>query len=86
MNVYPFYEIAAAIDEKIKHGFDIYQQFNCAKCGTKQTMPDANVLYKLGICEECGHTTNIEHDGCNYMAAKGVNISDLIKAVREKDH
>jgi hypothetical protein len=26
-----------------------------------------NVFFKVGRCQECGHQTDIEHDGCNYM-------------------
>lgn len=44
----------------------IYQQFNCAGCGMKQEMPDPNVLYTHGTCEECGAVTDIQRDGCNY--------------------
>lgn len=46
----------------------LFQQFQCAKCKAKQTMPDPNILYQTGKCEECGHVTNIMKDGCNYMA------------------
>jgi PHP family Zn ribbon phosphoesterase len=45
---------------------EIYQQFICAQCLTKQTMPDPNVLYTHGKCEECGAVTNIRERGCNY--------------------
>jgi hypothetical protein len=45
---------------------EVYQQFNCANCGIKQTMPDANVLYTAGKCEECGAITNLRKYGCNY--------------------
>jgi hypothetical protein len=45
---------------------EVFQQFNCAGCGIKQTMPDPNVLYTHGKCEECGAITDIEKHGCNY--------------------
>ena len=55
-------------------------------CGTKQTMPDANVFYKLGKCEECQRVTDIEADGCNFcavMSRPGVEpIADLIAKLR----
>lgn len=44
----------------------VYQQFNCAGCGAKQTMDDPNTLYESGTCEECGAVTDIKRDGCNY--------------------
>jgi hypothetical protein len=47
-------------------GIEIFQQFNCAACGAKQTMPDPNVLYTAGKCEECGAITNLKERGCNY--------------------
>jgi hypothetical protein len=55
----------------MEKGGTIYQQFNCAQCGVKQTIDHANSFHKLGICEQCGHTTDIEHDGCNYMVILG---------------
>jgi len=71
MNLHPFYDVAANADRKIKEGWTTHQQFNCAGCGQKQTMPDENVFHKKGKCEECGHITDIERDGCNFMAISG---------------
>jgi hypothetical protein len=67
MKLYPFYECVEAIEPMLNRGANIFQQFNCAKCGTKQTMADKNIFYKRGKCEECGAVTDIEKDGCNYM-------------------
>lgn len=50
-------------DEKPDFPFD-----ECAE----QAMPEPNKFWKLGICEECGHTTNIEARGCNYAVVMGV--------------
>jgi hypothetical protein len=72
MKLYPFYDCMKAADQHIAKGAKIYQQFNCAGCGVKQTMDEANVFHKLGKCEECGHITNIERDGCNYMLTFGI--------------
>lgn len=67
MKLYPWKEILDAADGLAKQGVDVYQQFNCSGCGTKQTMEHANVFHPSGICEECGHETNIVKDGMNYM-------------------
>ena len=67
MKLHPFWDCAAAAENLMQQGYTIHQQFNCAACGKKQTMENANVFHKLGLCEECGHETNIEQDGCNYM-------------------
>lgn len=68
MKLHPFYEVTAQANRLIREGADTYQQFNCAHCGVKQTMPDANVFHTKGKCEECGGVTDIERDGCNFMA------------------
>jgi hypothetical protein len=68
MKLHPFDEVAKNAKARMADGWTIYQQFNCAKCGTKQTMPDANKFYSQGICEECKHVTDIRRDGCNFMA------------------
>ena len=71
MKVSPFDEVVANAEERMRDGWTIYQQFNCAHCGVKQTMPDANKFYTRGLCEECGKETNIMKDGCNFMATSG---------------
>jgi transcription elongation factor Elf1 len=68
MKLHPFNDCVKQAKSIMDKGHLIYQQFNCAKCGTKQTMDVPNVFYKTGHCEECGHITNMEKDGCNYMA------------------
>lgn len=30
-------------------------------------MDEPNVLYKSGSCDKCGHITDIEKQGCNYL-------------------
>ena len=67
MKLHPFYECAERAEELIQKGHAVYQQWSCHACGAKQTMPDRDAFYKLGICEECRAVTNIEKDGCNYM-------------------
>jgi len=67
MKLHPFNECVRDAEALMNRGHRIYQQFNCAHCGVKQTMDDPNVFYRTGKCEECGKITNIESDGCNYM-------------------
>lgn len=66
-NNYPFNEIAKAVERLAGLGWDCFQKFSCAKCGQRLTMDEPNVLYKTGTCDKCGHVTNIENDGCNYL-------------------
>lgn len=71
MKLYPFQVCAISANERITRGYTIHQQFLCSACGAKQTMDVPNTLYTSGKCEECGHVTNIEADGCNYMLTVG---------------
>lgn len=66
MNLHPFYECIKACEEHIAKGYTVYQEFNCAYCGAKQGVEEANTFYRTATCGECGETTNIEKDGMNY--------------------
>lgn len=80
MKLHPFEEVAANAERKMNEGWEIYQQFNCAHCGAKQTMEQKDVFHVLGKCEECGGITNIRKDGCNFMAiGKGKSPLDVFK-------
>ena len=72
MRLHPWNDCLVQAKEYMDKGFRVFQQFNCARCGAKQTMDEANTFYKLGTCEGCGHTTNIEKNGMNYMVTIGV--------------
>jgi hypothetical protein len=65
---HPVEECMETANDLIRQGHTIYQKFTCDKCQSRQTMPDENVFYASGKCEECGHITDIEAKGCNYMA------------------
>ena len=79
MKLHPWNEIVASVGPLIEKGMHIHQQFNCEKCGAKQTMDVPDTLYTSGTCEECGHETNIVKNGCNYMVhAEGARAVDAI--------
>jgi transcription elongation factor Elf1 len=67
MSDHPFYECVDAASALIEKGADVYQKFTCAKCGSRQTMEEKNKFFKTGRCEECGHVTDVESQGCNYL-------------------
>lgn len=67
MKLYPFDEVAKNAENHMKLGATVHQQFNCAKCGAKQTMGEKNMFFTHGKCEECGHVTDIKKNGCNFM-------------------
>ena len=64
---YPFHECAAEANKLVMQGFDVYQKYTCANCGSRQTFEEANTFHTQGRCEECGHITDIAKQGCNYM-------------------
>lgn len=69
---HPFYDVCARADKLIQGGATLFQKFSCVNCGNRLTMPDPNVFYKLGTCDKCDATTNIEETGCNYLLTIGV--------------
>lgn len=71
MKLHPWGEVIKQAERYMAEGFNVYQQFNCAHCGTKQTMETPNTFYMLGTCQECGKETNIRMDGHNYMLMAG---------------
>jgi hypothetical protein len=67
MKLHPFDDVAAYAAKWIAQGATIFQQFNCAHCGAKQTMDVPNKFFEQGKCEECGKVTNIKRKGCNFL-------------------
>jgi hypothetical protein len=72
---YPVRECMKSALPLIKSGATIHQKFTCAACGSRQTVAEANQFFASGKCEECGHITNIERQGCNYLVIFGDSIS-----------
>lgn len=64
---HPLTEIEPAVRHHASLGRKCYQKFTCANCGQRLTMEEPNVLYTTGHCDKCGHITDIEKAGCNYL-------------------
>lgn len=71
MKLHPFDEVITNARKQMSSGYGIHLQFNCAKCGKKQTFEEQNYLSETGRCEECGHITSLKNDGCNFMLVIG---------------
>ena len=67
MKLHPFDEVCQEAERYANQGHSVFQQFNCAHCGAKQTIDEANRFHTHGKCEKCGQITDIKKDGCNYM-------------------
>jgi PHP family Zn ribbon phosphoesterase len=67
---HPFNDILEAVDKLIagNPNVDTYQKFTCENCKNRLTMEEPNTFYTAGICDKCGHTTDIKKNGCNFMA------------------
>jgi hypothetical protein len=63
---FPIKECKEATEPMIANGVTVFQKFTCASCGKRNTVGEPNVFYSVCQCE-CGHTTNIEKSGCNYV-------------------
>lgn len=68
MRLHPFAQSAKEAEKIVRRGGTIHQQFLCIHCQTKQTMEEPNTFFTQGHCEECGGITNIEANGCNFLA------------------
>jgi hypothetical protein len=78
VKLYPWDEVIDRVDELIKRGADVYQQFNCEHCGAKQTMDTPNVFHESGICEECRKLTDIKKHGVNFMIHVGAGVGTSV--------
>jgi hypothetical protein len=83
MKLHPFHEVAENAEYQIGKGAKVYQQWQCAHCGMKQTMPDQNKFYTHGKCEECSKITDIEKNGCNFMVAMTTDDKEFEQWIRK---
>jgi len=59
----PINELVRKAEELVEMGILVFFKWTCEKCGSRQTFPEPNTLYKNGKCEECKHITVIEKGG-----------------------
>jgi len=64
---YPFEEMCAQAQAKIKQGMLVYQKFTCSGCGARLMIPEPNEFHGEADCASCGAWTNIREQGCNYQ-------------------
>ena len=64
---HPFYEVVANVERLAARGDLCFQKFTCAGCGNRLTMGVPNRIYTTGSCDRCGHVTDIEAQGCNFL-------------------
>lgn len=84
---HPFGVILAAAKKHAEAGRLCYQKFSCSKCGQRLTMETPNVFHRTGSCDQCGHITDIEKQGCNYLleVPGPITLEDAIKVMGKKE-
>lgn len=81
-NDYPIHECAARAEKIIQSdpSARVFQKWTCSNCGNRLGMPDPNVFYLSGRCDNCGHVTEIKK--CNYMLIRSTNSEMLDKLIK----
>jgi len=64
-------ELEPHLLEILSRNGTFWGKFTCANCGSRQTFEEKNKLFTQGICEECGHTTDLERWGILALFGKG---------------
>jgi len=59
----PAYELIQRAEKATEMGAIVFFKFTCENCGTRQGFDVPNTFYKEGVCEECGHVTEIRKGG-----------------------
>lgn len=81
MTDFPFKEVCKAAEQLAKAGCAVHQKWTCEKCGERVTANTANYFTTFGHHEECGHITNIEKKGCNYIVYGDMRKPGVAEAI-----
>jgi hypothetical protein len=75
MKLVPFQQAVEEANEWLKQGVTVYQRFACEGCGNDTLgIDEPNVFYKSGQCDLCGHITDLEKTGCNYLVLAAIGV------------
>jgi hypothetical protein len=84
-----FEDITKEAETLIARGGTCFQRFTCLVCGARQTMPDPDVFYTRGRCDECGFVTDLREHGCGFMLIASSNpqahmefVQDVAESIR----
>ena len=82
-NNYPIEECADAIHDILEQNPDakVFQKWTCEGCGRRVTGCEVNKLARIGHCDDCGHNTDIDAHGCNYMVVQAAQTPEQMDAI-----
>ena len=63
---YPFEEMCAQAQAKIREGMLVYQKFTCSGCGARLMIEEPNKFYEEADCDRCKAITIIRERGCSF--------------------
>ena len=66
---FPLSECRERAADLMDGGATIWQKWTCDKCGSREMQKTPNIFFPFGECK-CGHVTDIEASGCNYMLTR----------------
>jgi transcription elongation factor Elf1 len=80
MKLHPFYEVVKNAEKQVKQGATVYQRFACEACGNDTLgIEEPNKFYKTATCDQCGHTTDLEKTGCNFLLVVNLRERSNVK-------
>lgn len=82
-NDHPFLEVTSNVEVLVKDPTKLaFQKWTCQHCGARETMTEANRFYTSGQCGECGLTTDIVANGCNFILVMSSSVEAATVAKR----
>lgn len=52
----------------------VYFKFDCGTCGSRERMPEPNVLAETGVCTVCGATTTVRAAGMALLIRRDTSV------------
>ena len=83
---YPFEEMCAQAQAKIKQGMLVYQKFTCSGCGARLMIEEPNKFYEEADCAQCKALTDIKKQGCNYSMVMTLHIGGRNAKAESQDN
>jgi hypothetical protein len=68
MKLRPFDEVIESAEQYRACGATVHQRFQCEACKDDTLgIEEPNTFHTKGHCDRCGHITDLEKTGCNFL-------------------